>query len=146
MRPGWSVPFYHEINHRGPGVRVADFQFEASVPCRLEIFDVDGGRHPSVDAGRLLAVDADGDGLFASADDELASDINADSAADLLIADRSRSLEVFAWPLVPLLPGEAITLSARLRRPESPEEWRTDAENSLSVLPTAAESAAKDRP
>ena len=133
LRPGWSVPFYHEINHRGPGVRVEDFQFEASVPCRLEILDVDGGSHPSVDAGRLLAVDADGDGVFTGPDDVLVSDINADKSPDLLIADRSRSLEIFAWPLVPVAPGESITLTARLRRPEEPGAWRTDAENSLSA-------------
>lgn len=133
LRPGRGVPFYHELNHRGSGVRIEDFQFAASVPCRLEIFDVDGGTHPSVDAGRLLAVDAEGDGVFTSPGDQLASDLNADSSPDLLIADRSRSLEIYAWPLVPLAAGETVTLSARLRRPEDPAAWRTDAENSLSV-------------
>jgi len=145
LRPGWSVPFYHELNHRGPGVRVEDFQFQASQPCRLEIYDVDGGRHPSVDAGKLLAVDADGDGLFISRGDRLLSDRNADAAADLLIAGRSRSLEVYAWPLVPLAPGENITLTARLRRPEDPAVWRTDAENSLSPLPPAPAPAKGER-
>jgi hypothetical protein len=135
VRPGWSVPFYQEINHRGAGVRVEDFQFQASVPCRLEIYDVDGGRHPSVDAGTLLAVDAEGDGLFTGPADMLNSDLNEDAAPDLLIADRSRSLEIFAWPLVPLPPGEAVTLTARLRRQEEPDVWRTDAENSLTAAP-----------
>jgi hypothetical protein len=138
LRPGWSVPLYHELNHRGPGVRVEDFQFQASLPCRLEIFDVDGGRHPSVDAGKLLAVDADGDGLFVSPGDRILSDLNADSAADLLIGDRSRSLEVYAWPLVPLAPGEIITLTAKLRRPGNPADWRTDAESRLSTVPSPA--------
>src|SRR6185436_9844147 len=141
LRPGWSVPFYQEINHRGPGVRVEDFQIQASVPCRLEIFDVDGGRHPSVDAGTLLAVDAEGDGLFDGPADILNSDLNQDTAPDILIADRSRSLEIFAWPLVTLPPGEAVTVTARLRRPEQPEVWRSDAENSLT--PARVEEPAK---
>ncbi len=147
LRPGWGVPFYQEINHRGAGIRVEDFQFQSSLPCRLEIFDVDGGRHPSVDSGKLLAVDADGDGLFLSPGDRLLSDRNADAAADLLIGDRSRSLEVFAWPLVPLAPGETITLYAKLRRPEEPEAWRTDAESRLSTLPgdAAATSTVRKR-
>ena len=140
MRPGWNLPFYQEINHRGHQIRVEDFQFQTSVPCRLEIFDVDGGRHPSVDAGKLLAVDADGDGCFTSSDDRIASDFNDDGQPDLLVGDRSRSLEIFAWPLIPLLPGEEITLSSRLRRPDEAAAWRTDAESRLTApldpLPT----------
>ncbi len=140
MRPGWNAPFYHEINHRGQQVKVEDLQFQTSVPCRLEIFDVDGGSHPSVDAGKLLAVDADGDGFFNNEDDRVASDFNDDGQPDLLIGDRSRSLEIFAWPLVPLLPGEEVTLYSRLRRPNEPAAWRTDSESRLSVpQPTSSE-------
>ncbi len=133
MRPGWSAPFYHEINHRGQEVKAEDLQFQTSVPCRLEIFDVDGGRHPSVDAGKLLAVDANGDGFFNSDGDSIVSDFNADGQPDVLIGDRSRSLEIFAWPLIPLLPGEEVTLYSRLRRPNEAGAWRTDSESRLSV-------------
>ena len=133
MRPGWNAPFYHEINHRGPAVKAEDLQFQTSVPCRLEIFDVDGGRHPSVDAGKLLAVDAGGDGFFYSDGDSVTSDFNADGQPDVLIGDRSRSLEIVAWPLIPLLPGEEVTLYSRLRRPNEAAGWRTDSENRLSV-------------
>ena len=147
MRPGWNAPFYHEINHRGPQVKVEDLQFQTSVPCRLEIFDVDGGNHPSVDAGKLLAVDADGDGFFTSEDDRVASDFNDDGQPDVLIGDRSRSLEIFAWPLVPLLPGEEVTLYSRLRRPNEPAAWRTDSESRLSVpQPPALEAKKSAKP
>ena len=143
LRPGWNVPFYHEINHRGHEVKAEDLQFQTSVPCRLEIFDVDGGRHPSVDAGKLLGVDADGDGFFYSDGDRVASDFNADGQPDLLIGDRSRSLEIFAWPLIPLLPGEEVTLYSRLRRPHESAAWRTDSESRLSILPTAPSRSGK---
>jgi len=135
VRPGWSLPFYHEINHRGTGTATEDFQFETSVPCRLEVFDVDGGKYPTVEAGRLLAVDAEGDGCFTGGDDRVLNDANADGNPDIWIGDRTRSLEIFAWPLVPLAAGEEITVSARLRRPDQFDAWRTDAENSLSPAP-----------
>jgi hypothetical protein len=135
LRPGFSLPFYHEVNHRGPAVKPEDFQFETSVPCRLEVFDVDGGRFPSVDAGKLLAVDAEGDGCFTGAADHVLSDANADGIPDFIIGDRSRSLEIFAWPLVPLADGEELTLSARLQRPDGPEFWRTDAESTMTPAP-----------
>ena len=147
MRPGWNAPFYHEINHRGGQVKVEDLQFQTSVPCRLEIFDVDGGSHPSVDAGKLLAIDADGDGFFHSEDDRVASDFNDDGQPDLLIGDRSRSLEIFAWPLVPLLPGEEVALYSRLRRPNEPAAWRTDSESRLAVpQPTSSETKKSTKP
>ena len=132
VRPGWSLPLYHEINYRGAGLITEDFQFETSVPCRLEVFDVDGGRNPAVEAGRLLAVDAEGDGCFTGSEDRVVTDANADGNPDILIGDRTRSLEIFAWPLIPLAEGEEITVSARLKRPDQPDAWRTDAENSLA--------------
>ena len=60
------------------------------------------------------------------------SDINADGRPDVLIGDRTRSLEIFAWPLVPLPEGEELTLAARLKRQDQPGGWRTDAENRFS--------------
>jgi hypothetical protein len=137
-RPGWSVPLYQEINFRGSGMKTEEFQFQASVPCRLEIFDVDGGRHPSVDAGRLLAVDAEGDGYFTGGDDRVEADNNEDGNPDILIGDRSRSLEIYAWPLVALPENTEITVSARLLRPEQAGSWRTDAENVIGVPKKAA--------
>ena len=86
-----------------------------------------------MDAGKLLAVDANGDGFFTGDADRLASDFNDDGQPDLLIGDRSRSLEIFAWPLIPLLPGEEITFSSRLRRPDEVAAWRTHAESRLTV-------------
>lgn len=132
VRPGWGVPLYHEVNFRGPGVSVEDFQFQSNVPCRLEVFDVDGGKYPAVDAGKLIAVDAEGDGYFTSSDDLVTGDNNSDGTPDILIGDRSRSLEIFAWPLAPLPDGEEVTISARLRRPGDPAAWRTDAEDTLA--------------
>lgn len=146
-RPGWSVPLYHELNYRGPGLKAEDFQFQANVPCRLEIFDVDGGRHPSVDAGRLLAVDAEGDGYFTGGDDHIEADANADGNPDVVIGDRSRSLEIFAWPLVPLPQDAEIVISARLLQPGQPSQWRTDAENTIEPLkkPVPAEPSKRER-
>jgi hypothetical protein len=131
VRPGWPVPLYQELNYRGPGTSVEDFQFISSVPCRLEIFDADSVLHPSVDAGELLAIDAEGDGCFTGTGDRVFSDSSRDGMPDLIIGNRSRSLELYAWPLSPLPEGEEIIISASLRRPRRPAEWRTDAENTI---------------
>ncbi|HEX2751127.1 MAG TPA: hypothetical protein VHM91_24170 [Verrucomicrobiales bacterium] len=133
VRPGWAVPLYQEINFRGQGLKVEDLQFQSSVPCRLEIFDVDGGRHPSVDAGSLLAVDAEGDGYFTGSEDRVVIDNNENGNPDVVIGDRSRSLEIYAWPLVPLKDDTEITVSTRLLRTGQAGNWRTDAENVLGA-------------
>jgi hypothetical protein len=133
VRPGWGVPVYQEINFRGTGLKAEDFQFQANVPCRLEIFDIDGGRHPSIDTGRLLAVDAEGDGYFTGTDDRIASDHDANGNPDIVIGDRSRSLEIYAWPLIPVPEDAEITISSRLLRSSGVPSWRTDAENILAA-------------
>lgn len=138
-RPGWGVPFYHELNYRGDGLKVEDFQFQSNVPCRLEILDIDGGTHPSVDAGTLLAVDAEGDGFFTGAGDRVFSDSNGDGTPDVIIGDRTRSLEIYAWPLTALPAGTELTVSAQLRRPGQPAAWRKDAEDALQIPQTPSE-------
>lgn len=131
VRPGWSVPFYHEFNYRGTKPKIEDFQFLSNLPCRLEIFDMDGGLHPLVDTGTLLALDADGDGCFISENDRVLSDLNGDGNPDIIIGDRSRSIEVFAWPLVPLSDGQELTVSASLRPGSEQGAWRKVAEDIL---------------
>ncbi len=129
--PGWPVPFYHEINQRTGGVRIEDLGFKASGPCRLEIFDGDERSLAGFPSTRLLAVDGDGDGLFTGPRDEVLSDHNGDGVPDVLVGDRSRSLEVYAWPLG-ATGREPLTISARLRRPGGGQEgWRTDVEVGL---------------
>ncbi len=137
VRPGWPLPLYQELNYRGPVDTEEDLQFSASIPCRLEIYDADTVHFPSVEAGKLIAVDAEGDGSFAGPDDRLDAthDLNGNGQPDIVIGDRSRSLELYAWPLREFLEGEEITITARHRRAgpvrRQPSEWQTDAENIL---------------
>ena len=90
-----------------------------------------------MDAGNLIAVDAEGDGSFAGPNDVVRadSDHNNDGMPDILIGNRSRSIELFAWPLRELPEGEEVTISAGHRRTSaarrSVKEWQTDAVNSI---------------
>ena len=130
--PGWPLPFHHEINQRTGGVRVEPLGFLASVPCRLEYFDGDASPAAGIPSTRLLAVDEQGDGVFDGPGDRVLSDHDGDGQPDILVGDRSRTLEVYAWPLLPLR-GESVTLSARLRRrTDAAAGWRTDVENELA--------------
>ena len=141
--PGWPVPFYHEINQRTGGVRIEDLGFKASGPCRLEIFDGDERSLAGFPSTRLLAVDGDGDGLFTGPRDEVLSDHNGDGVPDVLVGDRSRSLEVYAWPLG-ATGREPLTIAARLRRPGGGQEsWRTDVE--VGMRPAEKVVARKER-
>ena len=83
-------------------------------------------------------MDAEGDGYFTGVDDRIEADNNANGNPDILIGDRSRSLEIFAWPLVPLPPNSEITISARLLSPERDRYWRLDAENTIAAPPPPA--------
>jgi hypothetical protein len=58
-------------------------------------------------------------------------DENGDGMPDVLVGDRSRSLEVWAWPLRGGS-GEPVTVAARLRREaRSGGGWRTDVESGI---------------
>ena len=131
--PGWPLPFHHEINQRSGGVRVEPLGFLASMPCRLEYFDGDASSAAGLPSTRLLAVDEQGDGLFDGPGDKVLSDHDGDGQPDILVGDRSRTLEVYAWPLLPMR-GESVTLSGRLRRraADPAAGWRTDVESELA--------------
>lgn len=123
LQAGWSVPLYHEIYYRGSNVHTENVRVTASEACRLEIFDCD--------TGRLLAVDADGDGYFTSPGDRVLEDADGDHMPDLQVGDRARALEIFAWPAGPV-GGEGIIISASLREPGTAGEWREDARNPVT--------------
>ncbi|MES2708691.1 MAG: hypothetical protein V4726_19000 [Verrucomicrobiota bacterium] len=122
LQAGWSVPLYHEIYYRGSRVHTENLRVTASAPCRLEIFDYD--------TGRLLAVDADGDGAFQTPGDRLLEDMDGDSMPDLQVGDRARAVEIFAWPAGPV--GDGITITAGLRDPAASGAWREDASNKVT--------------
>ncbi len=100
---GWTQPLYHEINYRGKSSLLKDFSFTATQPCRLEVFDLDdpppGGA--LIHAGRLLCIDADGDGRFDGPDDFLSADRNHNQQPDMAVGQLSRGLECHVFPLTP---------------------------------------------
>ncbi len=98
---GWSQPLYHEINHRAPRSVTQDLRFLSNNPCRVEIYDLDDAPQGAerLRAGRLLAVDADGDGQYHSPGDFLATDANTNAFPEMQVGELSRSLEYHAWPL-----------------------------------------------
>jgi hypothetical protein len=105
LHAGWSIPLYHEIYQRGRGSRIQNLAVQASAACRLEIYDHD--------TGRLLAVDAEGDGAYSGPGDQVFGDADRDGWPDLVVGDRARAIEICAWPLG--VTGGGITVSAGLR-------------------------------
>ena len=76
----------------GNGTEAASPCFTASGALRLEYYD------PV--SGRLLAIDAQGNGKFNDAGDVLVEDLDANGAIDLSFAagERLREIEVFVFP------------------------------------------------
>lgn len=105
LHAGWCIPLYHEIYQRGRGARIQNLSVNASASCRLEIYDHD--------TGRLLAVDAEGDGAYTGPGDQVFGDSDRDGWPDLVVGDRARAIEICAWPLG--LTGGGITVTAGLR-------------------------------
>ena len=126
LHAGWCIPLYHEIYHRGPRAQVGNLAVAANAPCRLEVFDYD--------TGRLLAVDAEGDGAYSGAGDEVLADEDRDGWPDLVIGDRARAIEICAWPLSGNT-GTGITVRAGLRARSGQTAPARAAENSVTGFP-----------
>lgn len=121
MQPGWSIPLYHEIYGRRRRARVENLQVKASVPARLEILDQE--------TGKLLAVDAEGDGLYTSPGDRVLQDQDGDGNPDMIVGDRAQAVEIQVWPAPAT--GGVLTVTAGLRDAMQETGWRIDAVNTL---------------
>ena len=126
LQAGWCIPLYHEIYHRGPRAQVGNLAVAASAPCRLEVFDYD--------TGRLLAVDAEGDGSYGGPGDQVLADEDRDGWPDLVIGDRARAIEICAWPLAANT-ASGITVRAGLRGRAGQINPARSAENTLLGSP-----------
>ena len=118
---GWPVPFYHEIYYRGEELHVEDILATASTPSRIEIYNEDNGA--------LLAIDAEGDGVYDGPNDFLSSDHdrNSDIRPDLVVGPENPvgSLEIFVFPTSPGPASTKLSLSlADYSR--TPARWRVD--------------------
>ncbi len=121
----WPAPLYHELFFRGNGSVVENFLARTSVPCRLEMY-----REAT---GELVAVDAQGDGVFTGPGDHIAPghDRDAEGRPDLILTGlTSGSLEIFALPLQGDAQSAALTIQLA-DYSASPPRWREDATDSV---------------
>jgi hypothetical protein len=72
--PFYSESIFHVLRRLPDGENVMNLHFKASQPARIEGYDIDG---------KLLFVDADGDGAFNSTGDILRADQDLDGFADI---------------------------------------------------------------
>jgi len=123
----WPAPLYHELFFRGRGSVVENFLARASVPCRVEIY--------REGTGELIAVDAEGDGLFTGPGDHIAEGYDRDEEGrpDLILTSQtSGSLEIFALPLQG--DGQTAALSIHLADYSvKPARWREDATDTIAA-------------
>jgi hypothetical protein len=118
---GWPVPFYHEIFYRGQELSKENVLVKVSAPARVEIYNED--------TGELLAIDAEGDGIYTGENDFLAqqNDHDGDDRPDLVVDAKNPvgSLEIYVFPRSPAASGTKV--SVQMADYTDTPHWRVDA-------------------
>ncbi len=116
----WPVPFYHEIFYRGQKLSVEDVLVQTETPGRVEIYNED--------TGELLAVDAEGDGIYTGDNDFLdaANDRNGDERPEVVVGPKNAvgSLEIYVFPKVSTPGGTKVSVHMV---DDTKDSWRLDA-------------------
>ena len=117
--PFYVIPFRHSLRTASQAPGATDLSVAATRPCRIEYYDVD--------AQRLLAIDATGDGLFDGRGDALHADDNQSGYPDVPLDDLAalRQIELWVYPATEgVQPGDETELTLRVRRQN---EWHAEA-------------------
>jgi hypothetical protein len=115
--PFYLIPIHHMIQRTSPEQRqVVDFAVEASSPMRIESYDAE--------TGKLLSVDATGDGDFSGEGDQVVGDNNHNNWPDLAFEKNQKlsSLVMYVQPLDSATADTELTI-----RIKANGEWQTDA-------------------
>jgi hypothetical protein len=116
----WPVPFYHDIYYRGNRSSVENILAQVSADARVEIYNEDNGE--------LLAIDAEGDGIYDGANDflERANDRDADGRPDLVVTPSNPvgSLEIYVFPKNPAAGNTKLSVQLV---DDTEARWRVDA-------------------
>lgn len=122
--PFYAVPFYHEIYRRTGETGPVDFRMRSSHPAYIEAVDVD--------TGRLLAIDASGNGRFDDIGDAVFRDTERNGFPDILFktGEEVPAIELHVYPRLPegSFPDEII-VELDIRLPGA--DWQTKARNRL---------------
>ncbi len=116
----WPVPFYHDIYYRGNRSSIENVLAQVSADARVEIYNEDNGE--------LLAIDAEGDGIYSGPDDflERANDRDADGRPDLVVTPQNPvgSLEIYVFPKNPTAGNTKLSVQLV---DDTQASWRVDA-------------------
>lgn len=117
--PFYGVPLHHFIRHSGNSTHPQNLAVRTSVPCRVELVDADG---------RLLAIDATGDGAFNGAGDVLFNDADQNGYPDVLLEAGKpfKGVEIYVYPSTR---GDEVKVALQL--PDADGQWRSMAEDRL---------------
>ncbi len=124
LRGPWPTPFYHEIYYRGRGqkLQIENLLTQIQGPAaRVEIYNEE--------TGELLAVDAEGDGLYTGEADSLAdaNDRDDDTRPDLVVGPQNVGcVEVYVFPHLASAAGARLSLQLA-DYATTPAIWRQDA-------------------
>ncbi len=122
--PFYPVPLYHEIYLRDGNAGPVDFRVRSSFPAYVQVVDAD--------SGRLLAIDASGDGRFDGVGDAILRDAGRNGYPDFAVDPDGKipAIEIHVYPVrKDGEPPEEIVVALDLRAAGG--EWMVQAENRL---------------
>ncbi|MEM6820460.1 MAG: hypothetical protein AAF558_00780 [Verrucomicrobiota bacterium] len=79
--PFYGLPVFHEFYYRGDGAQVQNFRMKSNRPCRLEYYNERDGE--------IIAVDANGNGIFNEPGDIIYQDSDFDQFPDLTLSEEN---------------------------------------------------------
>lgn len=115
--PFYLIPIHHMVQRIDTTQQqVVDFSVQASSPMRIESYNAA--------TGKLLSVDANGDGDFQDRGDLIVSDDNRNSWPDLVFEQSQKlsSLVMYVQPCEPTTADTELTISIQIN-----DVWQTDA-------------------
>jgi len=107
QNPFYMIPFYHLIQYKDDFAQALDLRVVSSQPSRIEIYDQND---------KIVAVDAEGDGLTTGDDDMVAQDFNQNGTPDLKL-QKNQNENRFRFFVSPhgKIPKEGLTLSLEIK-------------------------------
>lgn len=119
--PFYSVPLHHYIVRANPDAGTSqNLRVVTSAPCRVELVDAA--------SGKVIAVDATGDGDFRGVGDVIFADGNLDGCPDLRF-DKNQRVATLEIQVYPSSPGHEIDVRLELQKRDG--SWASSATDRL---------------
>ncbi|MGB0743600.1 MAG: hypothetical protein ACPGSB_03645, partial [Opitutales bacterium] len=123
--PYYLVPVFHTLQRRSIEVSpTTDFRFVAVVPMRIEVYDSS--------TGQLVYIDANGDGDWLDAGDQITQDLDRNGIPDVKFKGDSLTADIELHFHAPMSEsGNPVEISLQMR---VDDDWKMQCQNEISLV------------